>query len=171
MEVPMPANGDQSARALPSLQLRELGIELPAAPTPLGAYVETSRVGSLLFLSGMLPVVHGKLAFTGRFGADLTVAQGREAAKLAALNALAVANHHLPGGLDRVGGLVRLGVSMTTTPDFVEHAAVADGASELFAEIFGKVPGHTRLIAGVQSLPIGAPLVLEVIFRVEETAS
>src|SRR4029453_8419156 len=111
-----------------------LGLELPAAPTPLGAYLETSEVERLLFLSGMLPLVQGKLAFTGRFGADLTVAQGREAAKLAALNALSVANQHLPG-LDRVRGVVRLGVSLVTTPDFVEHAAVADGASELFAEI------------------------------------
>src|SRR5262245_37460137 len=140
MEEPMPANGDNLDRARPSLRLRELGIELPEAPTPLGAYVPTSRVGNLLFLSGMLPVVHGKLAFKGRLGADLSIAQGREAARLAALNALAVANKHLPG-LDRVKGLVRLGVSVATTQDFTEHPAVADGASELFAEIFGKDPG------------------------------
>ena len=164
----MPASGDNPARALPTSRLRELGIELPEAPTPLGAYVETSKVGSLLFLSGMLPVVYGKLAFAGRFGAGLTVAQGREAAKLAALNALSVANQHLPG-LDRVRGVVRLGVSLVTTPEFVDHAAVADGASELFAQVFGKDPGHTRLINGVQSLPIGAPLVLEVVFRVDES--
>ena len=164
----MPASGDQPARALPTASLRELGIELPEAPKPLGAYVPTSRVGDLLFLSGMLPLAHGKLAFAGRFGENLTVAQGREAARLAALNALAVANKYLPG-LDRVTGLVRLGVSLVTTPDFVEHAAVADGASELFAQVFGKDPGHTRLINGVQSLPIGTPLVLELIFRLDET--
>lgn len=163
----MPASGDH--RPLPSSRLRELSIELPPAPTPLGAYVETSKVGDLLFLSGMLPLVHGKLPFTGRFGQNLTVAQGREAARLAALNALAVANEHLPG-LDRVKGLVRLGVSLVTTADFVEHAAVADGASELFAQVFGKDPGHTRLINGVQSLPIGTPLVLEVIFRLDESS-
>ena len=164
----MPASGDQPARALPTARLRELGIELPQAPTPLGAYVPTSRVGDLLFLSGMLPLVHGKLPITGRFGENLTVAQGREAARLAALNALAVANKYLPD-LDRVTGLVRLGVSLVTTPDFVEHAAVADGASELFAQVFGKSPGHTRLINGVYSLPIGTPLVLELIFRLDET--
>lgn len=163
----MPENGDQAGLDRPSSRLRELGIELPEAPSPLGAYVPTSKVDSLLFLSGMLPLVHGRLAFTGRLGADLTISEGREAGKLAALNALAVANRHLPG-LDRVRGLARLGVSLVTTPDFTEHAAVADGASELFAQIFGKDPGHTRLISGVQSLPLGAPLVLEVIFRVNE---
>ncbi len=163
----MPESGNNPARALPSSRLRELGIVLPEAPTPLGAYVPTSQVRDLLFLSGMLPLVNGKLPITGRFGADLTVAQGREAAKLAALNALSVANRYLPG-LDRVSGLVRLGVSMATTPDFVEHAAVADGASELFAQVFGKDPGHTRLINGVQSLSLGAPLVLELIFRIND---
>jgi enamine deaminase RidA (YjgF/YER057c/UK114 family) len=166
----MPANGDNLEQTLPSSRLREFGIELPEAPTPLGAYVETSKVGSLLFLSGMLPLVHGRLPFTGRFGGGLTVAQGREAAKLAALNALSVANRHLPG-LDHVSGVVRLGVSMATSPDFVEHAPVADGASELFAQVFGKSPGHTRLISGVQSLPLGAPLVLEVIFRLHAPAA
>jgi enamine deaminase RidA (YjgF/YER057c/UK114 family) len=139
---------------------------LPEAPSPLGAYVTTSKVDSLLFLSGMIPLVHGKLAFPGRLGADLTIDQGREAAKLAALNALSVANVRLPG-LDRVKGVVRLAESMATTLDFMEHAAVADGASELFVQVFGKDPGHTRLVSGVQSLPLGAPLVLEVIFQVD----
>ena len=165
----MQASGNHPVQAGPSSRLRELGLVLPEAPTPLGAYVETSQVGPLLFLSGMLPVLHGKLAFAGRFGANLTIAQGREAARLAALNALSVANQHLQG-LDRVQGVVRLGVSMMTTADFVEHAVVADGASELFVQIFGPDPGHTRLISGVQSLPIGAPLVLEVIFRLDASS-
>lgn len=163
----MPADGDNLVRANPSQRLRELGIELPQAPSPLGAYVPTAKVDSLLFLSGMLPLVHGKLPFAGRLGESLTVDQGREAARLAALNALAVADHYLPG-LDRVRGLVRLGVSITTTPNFVDHAVVADGASELFAQVFGKDPGHTRLVSGVQSLPLGTPLVLEVIFQLNE---
>ena len=165
----MPAGSNSFIQPRPTSRLRELGIELPEAPSPLGAYVETSQEGNLLFLSGMLPLVHGKLPFTGRFGENLTVAQGRDAAKLAALNALAVARNH-PQGLDRLRGLIRLGVSMVTTPDFVEHVPVADAASELFASIFGKDPGHTRLICGVQSLPIGTPLVLEVIFRLDESA-
>src|SRR4051794_11575808 len=127
MEAPMPAGSNNLVQPHPTSRLRELGIELPDAPSPLGAYVETSQEGTLLFLSGMLPLVHGKLPFSGRFGEDLTVAQGRDAAKVAALNALAVVSHH-PQGLDRVRGVVRLGVSMVTTPDFVEHVPVADAA-------------------------------------------
>ena len=165
----MPAGGNNLGDARPSSRLRALGIELPAPPAPLGAYVETVRVGSLLFLSGILPVVNGKLPFTGRLGDNLSVAQGREAARLAALKALSAANAGLPS-LDQISGLVRLGVSMATTPDFVDHAAVADGDSELFAQVFGKDPGHTRLVCGVQSLPLGAPLVLEVIFRLNDAA-
>ena len=165
----MPASGKRLARQPTLLRLRELGIELPEAPSPLGAYVPVAEMGDLLFLSGMLPLTGGKLAFTGRFGEDLTVAQGREAARLAALNALSVVNRYLPG-LDRLKGVVRLGVSLATTGDFVEHASVADGASELFAQIFGTDPGHTRLIYGVQSLPLGAPLALEVIWRIDGSA-
>jgi enamine deaminase RidA (YjgF/YER057c/UK114 family) len=100
----MPA-GNISAVAKPSSRLRELGLVLPKAPTPLGAYVEASQVGSLLFLSGTLPIVDGKLAISGRLGANLSVEQGREAARLAALNALAAAQAHV-GDLDRVKKLV-----------------------------------------------------------------
>ena len=164
----MPDDNPDLVPIRPSARLRELGIELPEAPHPLGAYVETAQAGSLLFLSGMLPLVHGKLCIAGRFGENLTIAQGREAARVAALNALAVVSHQFQG-LDRVQGVVRLGVSMVTTPDFVEHVPVADAASELFAAIFGQDPGHTRLICGVQSLPIGTPLVLELIFRLDES--
>jgi enamine deaminase RidA (YjgF/YER057c/UK114 family) len=165
----MPASGNTPAQTGLSSRLRELGIGLPEPPSPLGAYVPASKAGSLLFLSGMLPLSHGKLSFIGRFGENLTVAQGREAARLAALNALSVTNRYLDG-LDRVTGLVRLGVSLKTTGDFVEHAAVADGASEFFAQIFGSDSGHTRLICGVQSLPLGTPLALEVIFRLDDSA-
>ena len=159
----MPANGDQ----LPSARLRALGIKLPEPPKPLGAYVPTVRAGHLLFLSGMLPLVDGKLAYTGRLGADLSAEDAREAVKIAALNALAVADHHLPG-LDRVAGVVRLGVSLVTTEDFTDHASVCDGASELLAQVFADNPGHTRLIVGVYSLVHAAPLALEVIFQLRE---
>jgi len=94
--------------------LHELGLILPKPPTPLGAYVEVNQVGSLLFLSGTLPIVDGKLAFTGRLGGNLSVLQGQEAARLAALNALALAHEHA-GGLEQVKKLVKLTVLMVTT--------------------------------------------------------
>ena len=147
-------------------RLRELGLILPKPPTPLGAYVEVNRVGSLLFLSGTLPIVDGKLAFAGRLGGNLSVAQGREAARLAALNALALVHEHA-GGLDQVKKLVKLSVVLATTEQFVEHAAVADGASDLFVQLFGTENGHVRLVYGVQSLPIGTPLIVEVIFEIK----
>ncbi|HET9607414.1 MAG TPA: RidA family protein [Nitrospira sp.] len=157
---------NKSAIPKPGSRLRELGLVLPKAPTPLGAYVEASSVGSLLFLSGILPVVNGKLSITGRLGENLSVEQGREAVRIAAMNALAVAQQHL-GDLDRLKKLVKLSVALATTKQFVEHAAVADRASELFVQLFGAENGHVRMVYGVQSLPIGAPAVVEVIFEID----
>src|SRR5580693_2544912 len=113
-------------------RLEDLGIKLPRPPTPLGAYVEAVQAGKLLFLSGTLPVEGGAPKFLGRIGAELSIEDGRRATRLAALNALAIAREHL-GSLDRVTRVVRLGVSLVTTPDFLQHPKVADGASELFA--------------------------------------
>jgi enamine deaminase RidA (YjgF/YER057c/UK114 family) len=152
--------------AKPGARLRELGLVLPKPPTPLGNYVEVNRVGPLLFPSGTLPIVNGKLAFTGRLGENLSVEQGQEAARLAALNALSVVQQHL-GNLDRVKKLVKLKVLMVTSEHFVEHAAVGDGASNLFAQLFGPETGHVRVVYGVQSMPLGAPVMVETVFEVE----
>jgi enamine deaminase RidA (YjgF/YER057c/UK114 family) len=160
----MPVDNDASI-AKPGSRLRELGLVLPQAPSPLGAYIEVSQVGSLLFLSGTLPLIAGKLAISGRLGANLSVDEGRQAARLAALNALAAAQEYL-GDLNRLKKLVKLSVQLVTTEEFVEHAAVADGASDLFAQVFGPKSGHTRVVYGVQSLPIGTPAVVEVIFEI-----
>jgi enamine deaminase RidA (YjgF/YER057c/UK114 family) len=150
----------------PNSRLSELGIALPAPPMPLGAYVESSDTGNLLFLSGTLPVVNRKLAISGRLGENLSVKDGQEAARIAALNALAAAKEHL-GDLDGIKKLVKLTVLVATTESFAEHAAVADGASDLFVQIFGREAGHVRLVYGVQSLPIGAPVIVDTIFEIE----
>ena len=97
--------------------LRELGIQLPQAPTPFGAYVEAVQTGDLLFLSGMLPTENQKPKFVGRIGKELDGAAGREAARVAALNALAVAREHL-GSLDKVTRVVRLGIYIATSGGF-----------------------------------------------------
>lgn len=145
-------NGDQRITGSPSSRVRELGLVLPTPPTPLGAYIESSDAGNLLFLSGMLPIANGKLAISGRLGDNLSVEQGREAALIASLNTLAVAKKHL-GDLDK--------------KKFAEHAHVADGASNLFVKIFGPKAGHVRLVYGVQSLPVGAPLIVDTVFEIE----
>jgi len=159
-------SGERALRTSVTSRLGELGIVLPAPPTPLGAYVEASDTGNLLFLSGTLPVVNRKLAIAGRLGENLSVKDGQEAARIASLNALAIAKEHL-GDLDRLKKLVKLTVLMATTEQFTEHAPVADGASNLFVEIFGRDAGHARLVYGVQSLPIGTPVIVDTIFEIE----
>ena len=161
----MPAD-NQSTRAKPASRLRELGLVLPTPPTPLGAYIEASQIGSLLFISGTLPLVDSKLAISGRLGANLSVDQGKEAARLAALTALAAAQDYL-GDLDRIKKLVKLSVLVLTTENFVEHAAVADGASDLFVQLFGAEAGHARVVYGVHSTPIGTPVIVESVFEIE----
>jgi enamine deaminase RidA (YjgF/YER057c/UK114 family) len=105
--------------------------------------VESSDAGNLLFLSGTLPLVNRKLAIAGRLGETLSVKEGQEAARIASLNALAAAKQHL-GNLDRLKKLLKLTVLMATTEQFTEHAQVADGASNLFVQIFGPDNGHVR---------------------------
>ena len=156
---------DNLIEAGPSARISQLGIVLPAPPTPLGTYVESSDAGNLLFLTGTLPVVNGKLSISGRLGENLSIKQGQEAARVAALNALAVAKQHL-GNLDRLKKLIKLTVLMATTDEFSDHAPVADGASNLFVQIFGPEVGHARLVYGVQSLPIGAPLIVDTVFEI-----
>ena len=163
--MPAPSGNKPVARSLSS-RVGELGLVLPAPPMPLGAYVESSDAGSFLFLSGMLPVVNRKLAISGRLGENLSVKEGQEAARIASLNALAAAKQHL-GDLDRLKKLIKLTVLIATTEQFVDHAPVADGASNLFVQIFREEVGHVRLVYGVQSLPVGAPLIVDVIFEIE----
>jgi len=166
--MPVPS-GNKSMAGNAGSRLSELGIALPTPPTPLGAYVESSDTGNLLFLSGTLPVINRKLAIAGRLGENLSVKDGQEAARVASLNALAVAKEHL-GDMDRLKKLIKLTVLMATTEDFTEHASVADGASDLFEEIFGHGAGHVRLVYGVQSLPIGAPVIVDTVFEIEPTS-
>ena len=145
--------------------MKELGIKLPAPPEPFGTYVEAVRTGNLLFLTGMLPTEGHEAKFIGRIGAELDVKAGRMAAYLAAINALAVARQHL-GSLDEVTRIVRLGVLVATSGDVREQPRVADGASELLQDVFGKDKNPCRLVYGVASLPLGVPVELELIFEV-----
>jgi enamine deaminase RidA (YjgF/YER057c/UK114 family) len=148
-------------------RLKDLGIELPAPPRPFGTYVEAAQTGNLLFLTGMLPTENRDAKFIGRVGVELDAEAGSQAAHLARLNALAVAREHL-GTLDRVTRIVRLGVSEATAGDVRDQPRVADGASELLQEIFGKDKNPCRLVYGVASLPLGVPVELELIFEVAE---
>jgi len=148
-------------------RLVELGINLPAPPEPFGTYAEAVQTGNLLFLTGMLPTEGRVAKFVGRVGAELDVEAGRKAAHLTALNGLAVARKYL-GSLDRVTRVVRIGVLVATVADGRELPKVADGASDLLQDVFGKDKNPCRLVYGVASLPLATPVELEIIFEVAE---
>ncbi|MGA7315512.1 MAG: RidA family protein [Silvibacterium sp.] len=154
---PQPANAER--------RLADLGIELPPAPTPLGAYVESVQTGSMLYLSGVLPVIGHNPNFVGRLGREYNVEQGHEAARLATLNVLSAARNHL-GSLDKVTRVVKLTVYLATEEGFFAHPKVADAASELLRDIFGEDKLPVRMVLGVASLPLGVPVVVEVVFEV-----
>jgi enamine deaminase RidA (YjgF/YER057c/UK114 family) len=158
-------NDDNSRPVTAEQRLTQLGIKLPTPPEPFGIYAEAVQTGSMLFLTGMLPTVGREAKFIGRIGAELDVETGRKAAYLAAVNALAVARQHL-GSLDKVTRIVRLGVLVATSGDVREQPKIADGASELLQDIFGKDKNPSRLVYGVASLPLGVPVELELIFEV-----
>jgi enamine deaminase RidA (YjgF/YER057c/UK114 family) len=154
-----------SHRATAEKRLKELGIKLPEPPEPFGTYVEAVQTGNLLFLTGMLPTEGRAAKFVGRVGAELDVEAGRKAARLAALNGLAVAKKHLES-LDKVTRIVRLGVLIATSGDVRDQPKVADGASDLLQDVFGKDKNPCRMVYGVASLPLGTPVELELIFEV-----
>jgi enamine deaminase RidA (YjgF/YER057c/UK114 family) len=156
--------GPQPATA--ERRLAEIGIELPPAPTPLGAYVESAQTENLLYLSGVLPVFGREPKFIGQLGREYNVEQGREATRLATMNVLSVVKDHL-GSLDRVTRVVKLTTYLATAGDFFSHAKVADAASELLRDVFGEDRLPVRMVLGVTSLPLGVPVVVEVLFEVK----
>jgi len=146
--------------------LQELAIHLPVPPEPFGTYTGAVQVGSPLFLSGTLPTEGRTAKFVGRVGAELDVAAGRDATRLAAMNAVAIARQH-SGSLDRVKRIVRLGVNVATEGNVRNLPKVGDGASDLLPEVFGPDINPTRLVYGVVSLPLGTPVEVEFIFEVQ----
>ena len=147
-------------------RLARMELRLPDAPTPFGAYVPAVQTGNLLFLSGMLATSGHKATVVGVLGKNLDVKAGRDAANTAALNVLALTKKQL-GSLNRVSRVVRLGVYVSATPEFTEHAKVADAASELLRDVFGAETVSSRLVFGVASLPLGSTVELEVILEVK----
>lgn len=152
------------AAASAERRLQDLGILLPNAPHPLGAYVEAVQSGSLLFLSGMLPVKDGKLQCVGRLSKELDESAGRDALRTATLNALSAAKAHV-GSLDRVTRVVSVKVYLATHGDFYNQPIVADAASELLRDVFGEDKMSVRSVLGLAALPLGAPVMLEVKFE------
>ena len=151
----------------PESRIKSLGIQLPAAPTPLGSYIEAVQTGNLLFLSGMLPIVDRKPAYIGKLGDELDTKAGLDAARVAALCAIAAARDYL-GTIDRIKRVVRLAVFMVAGENFADHPKVADGASDLFREVFGAGNMSVRSVIGAATLPLGVPIELDIIFELVE---
>ena len=138
-------------------RLRELGIELPPVPPPMGTYVRAVRVGNLLFLAGHGPRQDGKHAYVGKVGRELTVEEGARAARLVGLGLLASTREAL-GSLDRVKRVVKVLGMVNATTDFEDHPFVINGCSDLFIEVFGENGRHARSAVGMGSLPSGIPI-------------
>ena len=147
------------------LRLKELGIELPAAPQPVANYVPVARVGDLLFLSGVLPSKEGQLVMTGKLGADVSIEQGVAAAKLAVLNALAIVKAEA-GSLDRVKRIVKMVGHVASASGFTDQPLVLNGASDLLVAVFGEAGRHARVAVGATELPRRAPIEIELIVQI-----
>ena len=147
-------------------KLKELGITLPDAPRPLANYVPAVKSGSLLFLSGHGPYPDGKIPLKGKVGKDLTVEEGYAVARNIAVNCLASARRAL-GDLGKIKRAVKVLGMVNCTEDFKDHPKVVNGASDLLVEIFGEAGRHARSAVGMQSLPMGIPLEIEMILEVE----
>ena len=147
-------------------KLKELGLELPPTPKPAANYVGAVHTGNLLFVSGHGPTKDGKFAYIGKVGKDLSVEQGYEAARLVALNCLASAKSVL-GDLDRITRVVKLLGMVNCTEDFSEQPQVINGASDLLVRLFGESGRHARSAVGMQALPVGIAVEIEMIFEVE----
>lgn len=151
----------------PKDKLKELGIELPPAPKPLGSYIPIIRIGNLVFLSGILPLRGGKLIRQGRVGEGITVEEAREDAGVCVINALSILKAEL-GDLNKVKRCIRLGGYVASTPDFVEQPKVLNAASDFLFKVFGEQGRHVRLAVGVSVLPMNSPVEIEFIFEVTD---
>jgi enamine deaminase RidA (YjgF/YER057c/UK114 family) len=149
----------------PEDKLKQLGIELPEAPTPLGSYIPVLRTGNLVFLSGILPLRQGKLARQGKVGKEINLDEAKEEARIATINALSVLKAYV-GSLDKVKRCIKITGYVASEPDFSEQPKVLNAASDLLFEIFGEKGRHVRSAIGVNVLPLNSPLEIEFIFEV-----
>jgi enamine deaminase RidA (YjgF/YER057c/UK114 family) len=158
---------DDTAPASAEARIRELGLAVPTLPPPVAAYVPAVRTGNLVFASGQTPTIDGVLQVQGKLGEGISIEDGQQAARLAALNCVAEVRG-LIGSLDRVARVVRLTGYVASAPGFGQQPAVMNGASRLLEQIFGVAGRHARSAIGVAELPSGAPVEVELIVEVRD---
>jgi enamine deaminase RidA (YjgF/YER057c/UK114 family) len=146
-------------------RLADLDLALPGVAAPVAAYVPAVRSGSLVWSSGQLPLVEGRLAVTGKVGADVDVDTARDLARTCALNALAAVKGEI-GDLDQVRRVVKVVGFVASAPDFTGQPQVVNGASELLGDVFGEAGRHARSAVGVAVLPLDAPVEVEIVVEV-----
>ena len=147
-------------------RLNELGIVLPESIPPAANYVPWVRTGNLLFIAGQVPVREGKDIHTGKLGANISMEQGQECARLCAINILSHVRNALDGDLDRVVRCVRLTGFVNSTPDFGQQPLVINGASDVMVAVFGDAGRHSRAAVGNAALPRNVPVEVDAIFEV-----
>ena len=153
----------------PESRLEELGINLPATPTPAGAYVPATRAGNLVFTAGQLPLEAGELNIRGKVGDTVGVDEASEAARLCAMNALAAASTQT-GGVGGISRIVKVTGFVASAPGFNEQPQVINGASEFLGEIFGDAGLHARSAVGVAELPMDAPVEVDLVVETTSDA-
>ena len=148
-------------------RLSELGVELPPPGPTAGNYVPYVITGNQVFISGQIPLEGGERQFIGKLGAQFQVADGQAAARLCAINLLGRVQAACDGDLDRVRRCVKIGGFVNCVPDFTEHPAVINGASDFLVEVFGDAGRHARFAVGVAALPFDVAVELDGVFEIE----
>nr|WP_026214210.1 RidA family protein [Nonomuraea coxensis] len=149
----------------PEQKLTELGLTLPEVVKPVAAYVPAVRTGNLVYTSGQVPIVEGKPAATGKLGAEVSLEQGYEMARICALNGLAALKAEV-GDLSKIVRIVKVVVFVASDPSFTDQPKVGNGASELLGEVLGEAGKHARSAVGVAALPLNVPVEVELIAEV-----
>ncbi len=145
--------------------LKKLGINIPDAPKPLGAYKGVVISGNIVFVSGQLPIEKGELKYKGKVGSDISLEDGVHASQIAAINILSVMKQEI-GDLNKINRILKVTGYVASAPGFDMQAKVVNGASELFYQVFGENGLHARAAVGVFELPLGAPVEIEAIAEI-----
>ena len=149
-----------------SEKLKQLNIELPKAPDPVGAYVAFKKIGNLLYISGQLPIGSDGAITKGKIGKNLTLEDGQKASKLCVINILAQASKAMNGDLDKIKNCIKITGFVNSTDDFFDQPKVINPASETLSSVFEDKGKHTRAAISANSLPLGAAVEIDAIFEI-----
>ena len=146
--------------------LKELKIEIPDAPSPVGAYVAYKKIGKLIYISGQLPIDNNGKLLKGKIGSDLTLDDGQKASRLCVINILAQLKKAVSGDLTMVKNCVKITGFVNSTDNFIDQPKVINPASEIISKVFGESGKHTRAAVSVNSLPLGVAVEIDAIFEI-----